>query len=128
MRKFLSARRPSFILLLPILLAALLLFTWLYLYAHSSGDGINRYGESYGLSSEDSDPDLIAAIGLFGVRGYVKKNDLDNIGDRPTSPEEAARLHGDDATIPLYLSDGRTVIGAFPITVYVGPTEGGAHE
>lgn len=116
MRSSPGFRRRLPVLLLPTFLVAAVLLALLYFNAMSVGSGINRYGESYGLSAEDSDPDLIAAVGLFNVRGYVKKSDLDSVGQQPESPEEAASLRHEDAVIPLYLSDGRTVIGAFPFT------------
>lgn len=74
-------------------------------------------------------PQLIAAIGIDGTEGYVYASDLD--GEQPQNPEEAikymenleievARARAARSiyfrTIPLYASDGVTVIGEFAIS------------
>lgn len=80
---------------------------------------INEQGQTYGsdpLTIEPSqEPDLLEATGENGVEGYVKTSDL-----RPpvSSPEEAIDFQKiTEATgyrsIPLYESDGKTVIGEF---------------
>lgn len=95
---------------------------------------INENGQTYGgiyLDSTDppEKPDLIAAIGLDGTKGYVYPADLR--GDQPSTPEEAlqymedleqayakAKATGEQYSryIPLYASDGITVIGEFGIS------------
>ena len=82
---------------------------------------------------EDENIDLIPAIGIEGVEGYVLRSDLDGTGplDKPHNPDEAliymeqlealvedAETRGDDYIyyIPLYASDGTTVIGKFGIS------------
>lgn len=80
----------------------------------------NSSGESYGSGlGADKDPDLIQAYGANGRIGYVRSVDLN--GPEFRSPEEALayqvehrRLEG--GTIPLYASDGRTVIGEFEVS------------
>ncbi|WP_429842377.1 hypothetical protein [Brevibacillus sp. FIR094] len=80
---------------------------------------INEQGQTYGsdpLTIEPSQkPDLLKATGENGVEGYVKTSDL-----RPpvSSPEEAIAFQKiTEATgyrsIPLYETDGKTVIGEF---------------
>jgi len=81
----------------------------------------------------DEKTDLIPAIGIEGVEGYVLRSDLDGTGplDSPHNPDEAlvymdqlealvkdAETRGDDYIyyIPLYASDGATVIGKFGIS------------
>jgi hypothetical protein len=74
------------------------------------------YGSVSGRSIEDV-PDLVAARGIDGITvGYVKSTDL--FSPLPSSPEEAVKMQLEkDArglyTIPLYESDGKTVIGEF---------------
>jgi len=81
----------------------------------------------------DEKTDLIPAIGIEGIEGYVLRSDLDGTGplDKPHNPDEAlvymeqlealvkdAETRGDDYIyyIPLYASDGTTVIGKFGIS------------
>jgi len=82
---------------------------------------------------EDENTDLIPAIGIEGTTGYILRSDLDGAGhlDKPHNPDEAieymeqleslvkdAETRGDDYIyyIPLYASDGITVIGKFGIS------------
>lgn len=77
--------------------------------------GINEDGQSYGIESEDS-PDLIAAQGIDGTYGYILSNDL--YGPEFSTPEEAVnwqKKHNGKRVIPLYASDGKTVIGEFEL-------------
>lgn len=97
---------------------------------------LNEQGQTYGnmnpeLSPEIQEaPQLIAAIGIDGTSGYVYYDDLQ--GELPNNPEEAlsymeklneqiaeARKRGDQYLryIPLYESDGKTVIGSFGISI-----------
>lgn len=80
---------------------------------------VNEQGETYGHgpfpAGRDLGPDLIKAEGENGVIGYVKSSDL----DAPvSSPEEALAYmksleNVDYISIPLYETDGKTVIGEF---------------
>jgi hypothetical protein len=94
---------------------------------------VNDNGQTYGsgLHSEFEDaeaPDLIFAVGVDGTEGYVLKTDLEGTGPlaKPQNPDEAlaymeqleelaneAAARGDKYVyyIPLYESDGTTVIG-----------------
>jgi hypothetical protein len=94
---------------------------------------VNANGQTYAavgnlnLRTPDEEPDLIACAGIDGTEGYCYKTDLD--GERPKNPEEALeymrRLEkaiaesedGYTRVIPLYESDGETVIGSFGIGV-----------
>ncbi|MDI6799995.1 MAG: peptidase M56 BlaR1 [Actinomycetota bacterium] len=79
---------------------------------------VNKYGETYGsdqyADSLEEEPDLILAQGVDGTVGYLRYEDL--FGDMPKTPEEALEYNKRNdipETIPLYASDGRTVIGQF---------------
>ena len=83
----------------------------------------NDQGETYGSALEartpQEEPDLIEAYGDDGTLGYVKADDLDS----PEQTREEVLDHIDaqekgaipDVRIPLYESDGETVIGTFTI-------------
>lgn len=80
---------------------------------YRDGYPVNDNGETYGTINKDSviEPDLQ----LTSSGGYIKKSDLD---DNVQTLEEAL-LHNKEAEkgrkIPLYESDGKTVIGEFCI-------------
>jgi hypothetical protein len=81
---------------------------------------INDKGQVYGSAmlalTKGYEPDLISAIGLDGTKGYVYSTDLN--GEVPSTPEEAIKLTAQRVNnweIPLYESDGETVIGSFKI-------------
>ena len=79
---------------------------------------VNSNGETYGnnlqAQSIGVESDLILAVGDNGVTGYVRSSDL----NEDVSTPEDALLHTESSGryIPLYESDGETVIGQF----YVG--------
>jgi hypothetical protein len=94
---------------------------------------VNSSGQTYGsvskAISEETEPDLIAAIGLDGTKGYVLSKDLQD--KMPKTPEEAvaitkeirkasaeAKAKGSNIIreVPLYSVDGKTVIGKFGIS------------
>ena len=90
----------------------------------------NARGETYGsamLAFQPADePDLILAQATNGKVGYVRAAELDAASgadiDRPkdaltwNSRLDAAASTGRLAAVPVYLVDGRTVIGVFEIT------------
>lgn len=85
---------------------------------------VNEKGEVFGselfLSDMGVEPDLIKAVGNEGKVGYVKSDDL-NYGDDVSTPDEALNFvaaQNPTRTIPVYMSDGETVIDLF--TVYSG--------
>ena len=99
----------------------------------------NKNGFTYGtMEAVAKDPlveapDLIACAGIDGTIGYCYKADLD--GEQPSNPEEAIKymeeLNKQIAIaikngevflryIPLYDSDGETVIGKFGISIPYG--------
>lgn len=80
----------------------------------------NQYGQTYGSSADatsyETEPDLIAAKGVNGTKGYVKRTDLEQ--PFPKTPQEAVALMKQNLAhptreIPLYDVDGKTVIGKF---------------
>lgn len=101
---------------------------------------LNKQGQTYGNfdprvpPSEQELPQLIAAIGIDGTEGYVYADDLH--GDQPKNEKEAneymQRLEAEVENakksnsaylrcIPLYLEDGKTIIGEFGISIPVMP-------
>ncbi|MFA6808002.1 MAG: hypothetical protein WCR27_03305 [Eubacteriales bacterium] len=85
---------------------------------------VNKNGETYGSNSEVTitgyEPDLILAKGVDGTDGYIKLEDLNK--NQPNNPEEAVAYmekmkNSPLRTIPLYASDGETVIGEFKIDI-----------
>lgn len=84
---------------------------------------VNAYGEVYGseifLEQLGVEADLIQARGNNGNVGYVKNSDL-NFGDDVETPNDAVAVtaRAMDRSIPVYASDGKTVIDTF--TVYGG--------
>jgi hypothetical protein len=83
-----------------------------------SAPGVNRSGQTYGtgLGLEWNErPDLIAVTATSGVHGYAYAGDLEPPGI--SSPEEALAWQeasrGLSFSVPVYESDGETVIGEF---------------
>jgi len=81
---------------------------------------VNEYGQTYGSSlfavSFETEPDLILAKGVDGTIGYIYATD--SYGEVPKNPGEAlarqkANAGQDRRVIPLYASDGKTIIGEF---------------
>jgi len=96
----------------------------------------NARGETYGSAMAVVDPadepDLILAEATNGKTGYVRASELDAAsGADISAPAEArawtSKLKATKServtTIPVYLSDGRTVIGVFEITNPEAPAE-----
>ncbi len=102
--------------------------------------GVNAAGQTYGAhKSGDGDPDLVAVIASNGAIGYASSLELQ--GPTPSNPNQALawmQLPVRTVHIPVYLADGKTVIGYFdterqsppdaPITplrmVHADPTPG----
>ena len=87
--------------------------------------GTNANGQTYGVLNENGTPDLVAVIIDQGkVHGYVKESDLNCAsGAGVSSPAQAlawnAASKNRNISIPVYESDGTTVVGVFIV--------GGAH-
>jgi len=79
----------------------------------------NENGEIYGselfLSEVGIQPDLILAEGNGGQVGYIRAIDLD--AKDVTTPEQAIEYEKNGLySIPLYESDGKTIIGTFYVS------------
>lgn len=88
----------------------------------------NSRGQTYGSAAAITDdtklPDLVSSIGTNGRQGYIKSSD---IPATPKTKEQASTLpertdssgqrvrSGAPKTVPVYESDGTTVIGQFRI-------------
>jgi hypothetical protein len=88
----------------------------------------NEAGQTFGSPDESvlpkDWPNLILVQASNGAAGYVEKAVLDELtGANVSNPAEAVAWQAamDKATwdtieIPVYLSDGETVVGGFPVT------------
>lgn len=85
---------------------------------------VNAKGETFGIENDTGTPDLIAVLTTEGRQGYVYADELAEIDGSAvarefTSPEDALRWQeeqkGKTLSVPVYLSDGETVIGEFVI-------------
>lgn len=82
-----------------------------YVAAHTTPWGVNAKGETYGIVNGQGMPDLVQVIANNGKIGYAYRDQI--LGPQPTSPEQALRWHPKRRAIPVYESDGRTVIGEY---------------
>lgn len=88
----------------------------------------NATGQSFGSNamsgSPESDPDLVLVVGDHGTEGYVNSQELNP--PLPTSPDQAVKEQtapGEiEAVLPVYRSDGVTVIDTFTIRAAGGKT------
>lgn len=71
-------------------------------------------------------PALVSASGDNGIAGYVRLADLD--GPAPQNPAEALRQSQQRRVIPVFASDGRTVIDHLTESPDVGVIEKTAEE
>lgn len=86
--------------------------------------GVNARGETFGVMNDAGSPDLIAVIASNGLEGYVYTDALAEADGTQAalgfdSPEDALawqeERRGRTFRIPVYLSDGETLIGEFVI-------------
>jgi hypothetical protein len=129
-RKKIFARKPIHLIAslgAGLLLGAFLaIFSFIHVDARTSAASVyqkNEAGQTYGseklATSFETEPDLIAAVGTNGAKGYVKVTDL--YGELPKTPQEAVskqKLRKSKAArrISLYEKDGTTVIGEFELS------------
>jgi hypothetical protein len=89
--------------------------------------GINASGETFGVSNQQGTPDLIAVVIDQGkAQGYVVRRELDCAsGGDVKSPAEALTWdetsQNRNISIPVYESDGVSIIGAFTVGSAAGP-------
>ncbi|MBC3762006.1 hypothetical protein ACUN7V_12395 [Quadrisphaera oryzae] len=91
-----------------------------YVHREQTDWAVNARGETYGTQKEDgARPDLLAAVATNGVQGYFRTSEFDAAhGTGPTSPEDAAAWYARPVVvveIPVYASDGTTVLGQFDV-------------
>lgn len=103
--------------------AATWTLTATYASEHITVWATNPRGDTYGAINTHGTPDLIAVIATNGKEGYVFATDLahaDGSDQHFTSPAQALKWQrdrqGKTISIPVYLSDGTTRIGAFEIS------------
>lgn len=93
-----------------------------YVRAEQTPWGVNANGDTYGVTNDDGDPDLVAVQATNGLSGYAYATEIE--GPTPTSPAEALAQQeaneGKSRSIPVYESDGETVIGEFVMGPGVG--------
>jgi hypothetical protein len=89
--------------------------------------GTNAKGETYGVQNENGTPDLIAVVIDHGTtHGYIEASE-ENCADGGDVRSPAEALEWDkvsqrrNISIPVYESDGTTVIGTFVIGNATGP-------
>ena len=88
----------------------------------------NARGETYGVVNQDGTPDLVAVVIDHGeLQGYIKSSDLDCASGLDAVHSPADALAWDKASedrnvsVPVYMSDGTTVIGTFVVGHATGP-------
>lgn len=83
---------------------------------HKNKDG-QTYGSALYAISPETEPDLIVVKNADGIVGYVYQNAL--YEPDPKNPEEALAMQklneGKSRKIPMYESDGKTVLGSFEL-------------
>lgn len=82
--------------------------------------GVNAKGETYGAENANGTPDLVPVIATNGRVGYAYAETLNSAaGGDPSSPQEALATQtarqAKTFSVPVYESDGETVIGEFHI-------------
>lgn len=106
------------------IIAGSFIFSYIPALANTSSPNfkVNKNGETYGslmdVTVPGQEPALIQAEGVDGTIGYVRFQDLNGDGQKPKNPEEAVAYmkkmkNSEPRYIPLYDSDGKTVIGKF---------------
>lgn len=73
--------------------------------------GVNADGLTYGVANGHGTPDLVAAVASNGRVGYVYSRDM--VPPEPTGLQIGG--HSESRTIPVYTSDGHTVIGQISV-------------
>jgi len=91
-----------------------------YVDRETTGWATNDSGQTYGVANDHGTPDLVAVIATDGTPGYALAADLAAAeGPTFTSPADALAWqnthHGDAASVPVYKSDGKTVVGEFRV-------------
>jgi hypothetical protein len=89
--------------------------------------GVNASGETYGVQNQNGTPDLVAVVIDGGnINGYVKESELNCAagGDVASLADATAwdtASQNRNISIPVYESDGVTVVGTFTVGSATGP-------
>ena len=89
--------------------------------------GVNARGETYGVPNQNGTPILVAVFADEpNIHGYVKESELNcAAGGDVASPAEAQAWdkvsQNMNVSIPVYESDGVTVVGTFTVGSATGP-------
>ncbi|MGM7775686.1 peptidase M56 family protein [Arthrobacter sp. KNU-44] len=95
-----------------------------YIKREATGWGVNLGGNTFGAENQNGSPDLVAVMASNGQSGYAYKTDLDEADGTAAmktfkSPEDALAWQearrGKSFPVPVYESDGKTIIGEFVI-------------
>ena len=105
--------------------------TWtlqtMYVHQVTTSWGVNASGETYGVPNQNGTPNLVAVVADDpNIHGYVKESDLNcAAGGDVASPAEAQAWdkvsQNLNVAIPVYESDGVTVVGTFTVGSASGP-------
>jgi hypothetical protein len=89
--------------------------------------GINANGQTFGVPNQSGTPDLVAVFANDpNIHGYVMESDLNCAAGGDVSSRSEAALwvkvsQNRNVTIPVYQSDGVTVVGTFTVGGATGP-------
>jgi hypothetical protein len=93
----------------------------------STAWGVNANGQTFGVPNQNGTPDLVAVFAdIPNIHGYVKESDLNcAAGGDVSSPAEAVVWdkvsQNRNISVPVYESDGVTVVGTFTVGGATGP-------
>jgi hypothetical protein len=76
--------------------------------------GVNKAGQTFGVANANGTPTLVAVDATNGKTGYAYARDLDQ--PQAANPSEALAWQNGpqkEIDVPVYTSDGKTVIGTF---------------
>ncbi|MFK0007749.1 peptidase M56 family protein [Paenarthrobacter sp. NPDC090520] len=99
--------------------------TWTFVNEQSTGWATNDAGKTYGAQNDKGLPEMVLVVDTNGVRGYVNKDELEDATGQAVAltfktREEALAWQesrkGKTFKIPVYDSDGKTVVGEFVIS------------
>lgn len=113
--------RKLLISVIAVLIIALPTFSFAYSQSEEKA-GVNNSGQTFGtvfdVSDKGSEPDLIYALANNGKYGYLRSEDLLNLGpSHPDDTDYEKRVFGNKnyCELNVYASDGVTVIGKFRV-------------
>jgi hypothetical protein len=86
-----------------------------YASAQRTNWAVNDRGDTYGVPNEQGTPTLVPVVATNGISGYAYAEELFDPSPQPSSPSEALAMQKGEGTrtVPVYESDGVTVVGSF---------------